>query len=450
MRKKKKDKSKEETSSEKRNLQNDAENIVDRSNYKNLLFMVAYTEKGRDGTAEFYSRENDENRPALVWTLEKVTAAPSVSANPTAPTVSPGPTDLPTAEPQPSSNATLAPSIANTIELSNSTNEDDFDSNSTTPDQGVDEEESLGDGNVTVGEEDDALPGDGNSTLGDDEEFLGDGNTTVGGDDEEFLGDGNTTVGGDDEEFLGDGNTTVGGDDEEFLGDGNITVGGGDEEFLGDGNITVGAEDDVVLSEDGNVTVTAVDDEELLGNETTTLVATMDTYFSPSKGGQPELSGLDDTLLVQNGDPSYEKTNALVSFETNIDPLPNEARFCLEHVPMPTGTAERIFTYTTCIVPYIDDIETLTGTDISYAIPGSCVGEFAEFKVSPSTERICADVSSSFLQPGGFPEGTETKKILFMIANLEATGQEGDRFYSSSDPSERYPTLEFSSGVLVI
>eukprot|EP00532_Pseudo-nitzschia_australis_P017985 CAMPEP_0168311658 /NCGR_PEP_ID=MMETSP0142_2-20121227/67477_1 /TAXON_ID=44445 /ORGANISM="Pseudo-nitzschia australis, Strain 10249 10 AB" /LENGTH=917 /DNA_ID=CAMNT_0008264567 /DNA_START=1693 /DNA_END=4446 /DNA_ORIENTATION=+ len=419
LRKKKKDKNKQETSSEKRNLQEDAESIVDRSNYKNLLFMIAYIEKGRDASAEFYSREKNETvAPVLIWQFDE-SAAPSES-----PTMTPGPTDLTTAGPQPSSIPTLAPSTSsiptlvpsttNTIELSNSTNEDNFDSNSTTPDQGVDEDASLEDGNVTVGEED--------------EEFLGDGNVTVAEEDGEFLGDGNVTVAEEDGEFLGDGNTTVGEEDEQFLGDGNVTV----------------------TAEDGNTTV-GIDDEDLPGNETTTLVATMDTYFSPSKGGQPELPGLEETLLVQNGEPSYEETNALVSFNINIDPLPNEASFCLEHVPTrPTSTVDTR-TYTTCMVPYIDDIETLTGTDISYTMPESCIGELsAEFVVSPLTERICTDVSSFFLQPGGFQEGAGTKTILFMIANLVADEEAGDRFYSISDPLERYPTLEFSSGVLVI
>jgi len=366
--------------------------------------MIAYIEKGRDASAEFYSREKNETvAPVLIWQFDE-SAAPSES-----PTMTPGPTDLTTAGPQPSSIPTLAPSTSsiptlvpsttNTIELSNSTNEDNFDSNSTTPDQGVDEDASLEDGNVTVGEED-----------------------------EEFLEDGNVTVAEEDGEFLGDGNTTVGEEDEQFLGDGNVTV----------------------TAEDGNTTV-GIDDEDLPGNETTTLVATMDTYFSPSKGGQPELPGLEETLLVQNGEPSYEETNALVSFNINIDPLPNEASFCLEHVPTrPTSTVDTR-TYTTCMVPYIDDIETLTGTDISYTMPESCIGELsAEFVVSPLTERICTDVSSFFLQPGGFQEGAGTKTILFMIANLVADEEAGDRFYSISDPLERYPTLEFSSGVLVI
>jgi len=83
----------------------DAETIVDASNYKNMLFMIANTREDQDVSAEFYSRQSVVNATQLFLTLERVTMPPTTSANPTAPTISPGPTDIPTDE------STVAPTV---------------------------------------------------------------------------------------------------------------------------------------------------------------------------------------------------------------------------------------------------------------------------------------------------------------------------------------------------
>ena len=78
----------------------DAETIVDASNYKNILFMIANIEGNQDASTKFYSVQNPNNAPIMFLTL---TEKP--------PTVSPRPTDSPTDIPTPVEvlPATLAP-----------------------------------------------------------------------------------------------------------------------------------------------------------------------------------------------------------------------------------------------------------------------------------------------------------------------------------------------------
>jgi len=77
-------------------INGDAETIVDASNYKNILFMVANIREDQDASAEFYSRQSVVNATSLFLGFVQVTSPPTASANPTAPTVSPSPTDAPT------------------------------------------------------------------------------------------------------------------------------------------------------------------------------------------------------------------------------------------------------------------------------------------------------------------------------------------------------------------
>ena len=76
----------------------DAETIVDASNYKNILFMIANVEGNQDASAQFYSVQDPNNAPIMFLTL---TEKP--------PTVSPRPTDSPTDGPTRSPVVVLPP-----------------------------------------------------------------------------------------------------------------------------------------------------------------------------------------------------------------------------------------------------------------------------------------------------------------------------------------------------
>jgi len=103
----------------------DAETIVDKSNFKNLLFMIANIKEDQDASARFYSRQSVMNATQLFITLEEVTESPTTTPYPTAPTSGPTesptqllPTDSPTQRPSlsPIEKGTMSPSPAPTFE----------------------------------------------------------------------------------------------------------------------------------------------------------------------------------------------------------------------------------------------------------------------------------------------------------------------------------------------
>ena len=164
-----------------------------------------------------------------------------------------------------------------------------------------------------------------------------------------------------------------------------------------------------------------------------------------------------DTMLVQNGPAgSIDRPDAyaLVEFTLNgtdfsglTDP---EAVLCLEHVVNTEPT--RAFIYSTCIVPSSDvDVETVTGTEVDYRIPDSCLsGEFASFTVTPSQEQICIDVTtdllSALLSPGRLRRGRrklqDVDSVLFIIDLQQESDQPGDSFYTrQTELPERHPVL---------
>jgi len=177
-------------------------------------------------------------------------------------------------------------------------------------------------------------------------------------------------------------------------------------------------------------------------------MANGDTYVFPGRGGLPDVTGSEDTFLVQNGNRFFPKAYSLIGFDRSdlvVINKPNNAIFCLEHLKSGLGKEAR--TYSICIVPSIEDnVETLTGLDIEYKIPDSCLGGLVtEFDVSPSTETICTDVSSLFEQSNLLTtEESSTNQIIFMIDNLVSSESPGDKFFSRS--SADGPTLGLSSG----
>jgi len=197
--------------------------------------------------------------------------------------------------------------------------------------------------------------------------------------------------------------------------------------------IPIGEETEADIDADGDVT---------------TFMANGDTYVFPGRGGLPDVTGSEDTFLVQNGNPFFPKAYSLIGFDRSdlvVINKPNNAIFCLEHLKSGLGKEPR--TYSICIVPSIEDnVETLTGLDVEYKIPGSCLGGLVtEFDVSPSTETICTDVSSLFEQSNLLTtEESSTNQIIFMIDNLVSSESPGDKFFSRS--SADGPTLGLSSG----
>jgi hypothetical protein len=93
----------------------DTESIVDASNYKNMLFMIANVRENQDASARFYSREDVVNAPIMFLTL--VEKAPTVSPSPTDPptggstrsTVAPSASQSPTTSPAPTYEAEFTP-----------------------------------------------------------------------------------------------------------------------------------------------------------------------------------------------------------------------------------------------------------------------------------------------------------------------------------------------------
>jgi len=197
--------------------------------------------------------------------------------------------------------------------------------------------------------------------------------------------------------------------------------------------IPIGEETEADIDADGDVT---------------TFMANGDTYVFPGRGGLPDVTGSEDTFLVQNGNPFFPKAYSLIGFDRSdlvVINKPNNAIFCLEHLTSGLGKEAR--TYSICIVPSIEDnVETLTGLDVEYKIPDSCLGGLVtEFDVSPSTETICTDVSSLFEQSNLLTtEESSTNQIIFMIDNLVSSESPGDKFFSRS--SADGPTLGLSSG----
>ena len=177
----------------------------------------------------------------------------------------------------------------------------------------------------------------------------------------------------------------------------------------------------------------------------TTLTANGDTYLFPGKNADADLVGSKDTILIQNSDPFYPKSYGLVSFDTTdlVDTTDIDiVTFCLVHKP----TLDE-FTFSTCIVPSANDInvESLTGLDVDYNIPGSCVdGLVADFVVLSSTETICVDVSSLFQESNVFATN-DNKEIIFMIEDLIPSETRGVQFFSRSAKGGNGPELKLSS-----
>jgi hypothetical protein len=164
-----------------------------------------------------------------------------------------------------------------------------------------------------------------------------------------------------------------------------------------------------------------------------------------------------DTMLVQNGPAGNidrPDAYALVQFTLNGTDLSGldfpEAVLCLEHVVNAEPT--RSFVYSACVLPPTDvDVETVTGTEVDYRIPGSCVNEnFASFTVTPSQEQVCIDVTYELFS-ALFPQGRlrrgrrqlqDVDTVLFIIDLQQESEQPGDSFYTrQAEVPERHPVL---------
>jgi hypothetical protein len=481
----------ETSSANTRHLQkSDPDTIVDPSNYKNMLFMIASIEEGQSASAQFYSRQSLVDGPALYFDLLEV------SPSPTGPTTSPSPTLSPT------SMGTFLPTLFPTPEDGNDSQKEDPD---------VDSEKGTGGAKEAPPDifdpmENEPFPGDGNTGDGPPDMFNPMENPMEPPPDmfnpmenppkppprfgdpmenEPFPGDGNTGDAPPDmfnpmenpmgpppdmfnpmenEPFPGDGNTGVGSEggtggameappdmfdpteNEPFPGDG---ITGVEEPNIFDRDTTTDlsepaenqsppGNDDIVIDAPTLAATDAPTDPLV------TLDASSDTYLFEGKGGNPNASGRDTRFKVQNFDPVwYPHAYGLLGFEPEWETVPNEVKLCLVHDYDAVEGFDGSGILTTCIVPHMDGIEGLVGRDVDFSVPSSCIGGLvAEFEVFTTTEKVCVDVTSLLLQPDVFPATEETKKVLFILDKVEYA--EGVyRFYSSESPSATRPTLEY-------
>ena len=180
-------------------------------------------------------------------------------------------------------------------------------------------------------------------------------------------------------------------------------------------------------------------------------------YRDGFDAGGPQ--GSEETMLVQSGVPGnadLPSAFSLVQFDLDSAiPTDVDSFLCLGHVQGDDIVDEESsVTYRACSLPPTDvDIESLTGSDVSYTIPEDCVSEVVLFDVTPQDDVVCFNVAPTLVTQRVRLRGRQRQlqsstSYLFMLDSPPGSEQPGDRFYTrnSADTSLR-PTLEVGTEI---